>query len=174
MNAAEPSTVLEAEQAAEVAARMEAIRRALAQQVAGQPVPGSHRLARNIAAHVGLGEGAAILQATQQEQRRRQRGRRRQEGSRAAARHAQGTAMPQDSAAPQLRAAFNGVAAVAVAGNIVTVWSWFGTNMLGVGLHSYGFMDSAVMWLVLFVGSQFIIILLAALPGRKPEQRPTG
>ena len=67
-----------------------------------------------------------------------------------------------------------GIAAVAVAGNIVTVWSWFGTNMLGVGLHSYGFMDSAAMWLVLFVGSQIAIISLAALPGRKPEQRPTG
>jgi ABC-type transport system involved in cytochrome c biogenesis permease subunit len=36
-----------------------------------------------------------------------------------------------------------GVAVLAVFGNIVTAWSWFGTNMLGVGLHSYGFVNSA-------------------------------
>ncbi len=32
-----------------------------------------------------------------------------------------------------------GLAVLAVAGNIITSWSWFGTNMLGIGLHSYGF-----------------------------------
>lgn len=57
-----------------------------------------------------------------------------------------------------------GVAALAVGGNIVTAWSWFGVNMLGVGLHSYGFMSGAVLWLGLFVASQFAIILLAYLP----------
>ncbi len=36
-----------------------------------------------------------------------------------------------------------GIAALAVFGNIVTAWSFFGTNMLGIGLHSYGFMDRA-------------------------------
>ncbi len=36
-----------------------------------------------------------------------------------------------------------GLAVLAVLGNIVTSWSWFGTNMLGVGLHSYGFMAGA-------------------------------
>jgi len=57
-----------------------------------------------------------------------------------------------------------GMAMLAVGGNIVTSWSWFGTNMLGVGLHSYGFMDSAVSWLALFVASQVFIIALACLP----------
>ncbi|MCR6656813.1 MAG: hypothetical protein NVV63_13605 [Opitutus sp.] len=32
---------------------------------------------------------------------------------------------------------------LAIFGNIITSWSWFGTNMLGVGLHSYGFTDAA-------------------------------
>src|SRR5262249_51640141 len=32
-----------------------------------------------------------------------------------------------------------GMALLAIAGNIVTAWSWFGTNLLGVGLHAYGF-----------------------------------
>jgi len=37
----------------------------------------------------------------------------------------------------------------------------FGVNMLGIGLHSYGFMDAAFKWLMLFIGSQVAIILLA-------------
>ncbi|MEM0966704.1 MAG: cytochrome c biogenesis protein CcsA [Verrucomicrobiota bacterium] len=57
-----------------------------------------------------------------------------------------------------------GMMVLAVFGNIVTAWSWFGTNMLGVGLHSYGFMDAAFFWLCLFVGSQLAIMGLAAIP----------
>lgn len=67
-----------------------------------------------------------------------------------------------------------GIAAFAVAGNIVTVWSWFGTNMLGVGLHAYGFMDSATMWLVVFVGSQLSIIATAGLPSRRRRETISG
>jgi ABC-type transport system involved in cytochrome c biogenesis permease subunit len=51
-----------------------------------------------------------------------------------------------------------GLAVLAVGGNIVTAWSWFGTNMLGVGLHSYGFMSGAVFWLVAFVVSQAVLM----------------
>ncbi len=57
-----------------------------------------------------------------------------------------------------------GVATLAVGGNIVTAWSWFGTNMLGVGLHSYGFMDSAVFWLIAFCVSQLAIMAIAIVP----------
>jgi hypothetical protein len=56
---------------------------------------------------------------------------------------------------------------LAVFGNVITSWSWFGTNMLGVGLHSYGFMQSAFYWLIAFVASQVLIIALAALPLEK-------
>jgi ABC-type transport system involved in cytochrome c biogenesis permease subunit len=35
-----------------------------------------------------------------------------------------------------------GMAILAVLGNIIVLWSWFGVNMLGVGLHSYGFIAS--------------------------------
>ncbi len=52
----------------------------------------------------------------------------------------------------------------AIGGNIVTSWSWFGVNMLGIGLHSYGFTDSAFKWLMLFVGSQICLIVLGGLP----------
>jgi ABC-type transport system involved in cytochrome c biogenesis permease subunit len=57
-----------------------------------------------------------------------------------------------------------GLMALAVFGNIVTSWSWFGVNMLGVGLHSYGFMDSTFWALICFVASQLIIIAVALIP----------
>ena len=57
-----------------------------------------------------------------------------------------------------------GLMALAVFGNVVTAWSWFGVNMLGVGLHSYGFMDSAFWWLAAFMGTQLLAILLAGMP----------
>jgi ABC-type transport system involved in cytochrome c biogenesis permease subunit len=60
-----------------------------------------------------------------------------------------------------------GLMCLAIAGNIITSWSWFGTNMLGVGLHSYGFMDAAFYWLLAFVFSQLAIIALAQLPLEK-------
>jgi len=52
-----------------------------------------------------------------------------------------------------------GLMQLTLVGNIITAWSWFGTNMLGVGLHSYGFMDSAFLWLITFILSQCALIL---------------
>ncbi|HND63102.1 MAG TPA: cytochrome c biogenesis protein CcsA, partial [Opitutaceae bacterium] len=57
-----------------------------------------------------------------------------------------------------------GLMALAVFGNVVTSWSWFGVNMLGVGLHSYGFMDAAFWWLIVFVATQVGFIAVALLP----------
>jgi ABC-type transport system involved in cytochrome c biogenesis permease subunit len=57
-----------------------------------------------------------------------------------------------------------GIMNLAVFGNIVTSFSWFGVNMLGIGLHSYGFMDAAFKWLMFFVVSQAVIIGLGLLP----------
>ncbi len=57
-----------------------------------------------------------------------------------------------------------GLMCLAVGGNIVTSWSWFGVNMLGVGLHSYGFTEAAFFWLIAFVVSQAVVIGLANLP----------
>ena len=59
-----------------------------------------------------------------------------------------------------------GLAVCGVVGNIVTSWSWFGVNMLGIGLHSYGFMDSAFYWLLAFVVSQLALIAIGSLPLR--------
>jgi ABC-type transport system involved in cytochrome c biogenesis permease subunit len=57
-----------------------------------------------------------------------------------------------------------GLVNCAVFGNIVTTWSWFGVNMLGIGLHSYGFTAAAFQWLMLFVISQLAFIALGLLP----------
>jgi hypothetical protein len=59
-----------------------------------------------------------------------------------------------------------GVMALAVAGNIVTSLSWFGVNMLGIGLHSYGFMDKTFSWLVGFAALQLVFIAIAYWPNR--------
>jgi len=51
-----------------------------------------------------------------------------------------------------------GFALFAIGGNIITAWSWFGTNQLGIGLHSYGFTSGVLMLLAGFVVSQLAII----------------
>jgi len=49
-----------------------------------------------------------------------------------------------------------GIMCMAIGANIITAWSWFGTNLLGVGLHSYGFMEGAFVALYLFIASQLL------------------
>ena len=57
-----------------------------------------------------------------------------------------------------------GLMIMAIFGNIVTSFSWFGVNMLGVGLHSYGFMEKAFPWLCAFIASQLALMAVGAMP----------
>jgi ABC-type transport system involved in cytochrome c biogenesis permease subunit len=57
-----------------------------------------------------------------------------------------------------------GLMVMAIFGNIITSFSWFGVNMLGVGLHSYGFMQKAFPWLVGFMITQLILMAIGGLP----------
>jgi hypothetical protein len=57
-----------------------------------------------------------------------------------------------------------GLALLAIGGNVVTAWSWFGVNELGIGLHSYGFTDGVLLALGTFVLSQLILILAGMAP----------
>ncbi|MCS1407457.1 MAG: Cytochrome c biogenesis protein CcsA [Verrucomicrobia subdivision 3 bacterium] len=59
-----------------------------------------------------------------------------------------------------------GLMNLAVFGNIVTAFSWFGVNLLSIGLHNYGFMEGSFMWIMLFTGSQLAFIILGTLPLR--------
>ncbi len=57
-----------------------------------------------------------------------------------------------------------GLIVMAILGNIVTSFSWFGVNMLGVGLHSYGFMEQMFVGLVAFVFIQLAFAWVGLLP----------
>ena len=57
-----------------------------------------------------------------------------------------------------------GLAVLAIFGNVVTAWSWFGVNELGVGLHSYGFTQGVLLTLLIFVLSQVTIMFIGCLP----------
>jgi ABC-type transport system involved in cytochrome c biogenesis permease subunit len=59
-----------------------------------------------------------------------------------------------------------GIMTMAIFGNVITSLSWFGVNMLGVGLHSYGFMDKAFWALSAFCGSQLLLMAVALAPRR--------
>jgi ABC-type transport system involved in cytochrome c biogenesis permease subunit len=61
--------------------------------------------------------------------------------------------------------------ALVVFGNIVTALSWFGVNMLGIGLHSYGFMDKAFLWLMVFCASQLVVMALTFVPAGALRRR---
>ena len=57
-----------------------------------------------------------------------------------------------------------GIAVLAVVGNMVTGWSWFGTNQLGVGLHAYGFNNTLALGLTTFWIINLSFIGLGLLP----------
>ncbi len=57
-----------------------------------------------------------------------------------------------------------GLMTLSIGGSIITSWSWFGTNMLGVGLHSYGFTDAAFVALSGTAALQLAIIGIGCLP----------
>jgi ABC-type transport system involved in cytochrome c biogenesis permease subunit len=54
-----------------------------------------------------------------------------------------------------------GIAVLSVLGIVVTSWSWFGTNFLGVGLHAYG--GAKVNAMAMLVGIDLIFIAIAGL-----------
>ncbi|HUG90760.1 MAG TPA: cytochrome c biogenesis protein CcsA [Planctomycetaceae bacterium] len=57
-----------------------------------------------------------------------------------------------------------GLAVLAIGGNVITAWSWFGVNELGVGLHSYGFTEGVLLALGVFAVSQVVMMGLGCLP----------
>ncbi len=57
-----------------------------------------------------------------------------------------------------------GTAVLAMFGNIVTAWSWFGVNELKAGLHTYGFTEGRLLALLVFMSLQAIIIAGAMIP----------
>ncbi len=57
-----------------------------------------------------------------------------------------------------------GFSLLAIGGNIITAWSYFGTNQLGIGLHAYGGAELSVLAkLGLFCLSQLVVIVVGFL-----------
>ena len=59
-----------------------------------------------------------------------------------------------------------GTSILAMIGNIVTSWSWFGVNELGAGLHEYGFTEGRLLALVAFITVQLLLIIAFTAIGR--------
>ncbi len=56
-----------------------------------------------------------------------------------------------------------GMAVLTLMGNMITTWSWFGTNQLGVGLHAYGFNNTLATGCMIFWLSQLLFIMLGGI-----------
>ena len=57
-----------------------------------------------------------------------------------------------------------GIAILALVGNCITAWSWFGTNLLGIGLHAYGFMAGAFYGVLGFCALNIVIMGIGLIP----------
>jgi ABC-type transport system involved in cytochrome c biogenesis permease subunit len=57
-----------------------------------------------------------------------------------------------------------GIAILAIVGGMVTGWSWFGTNQLGVGLHAYGFNNKLALGLTIFWITNLAFIAIGLVP----------
>ncbi|MDA1354533.1 MAG: cytochrome c biogenesis protein CcsA [bacterium] len=57
-----------------------------------------------------------------------------------------------------------GLMVMCIFGNMVCSFSWFGVNLLGIGLHSYGFMEKGFLWLSTFWIIQITIACIGLLP----------
>src|SRR5262249_16011813 len=55
-------------------------------------------------------------------------------------------------------------AVLAVFGNMVAAWSWFGTNQLGIALHAYGFDNRLATGCAVFWVSQLVVAALGMVP----------
>lgn len=61
-----------------------------------------------------------------------------------------------------------GTAAGAIVGFVVVMMTWLGVNLLGVGLHSYGFTTAGAIYLFSIMGGETLFLLIAwVLIGRK-------
>lgn len=57
-----------------------------------------------------------------------------------------------------------GIAVLALGGNMITTWSYFGTNQLGVGLHAYGFSNTLAAVCVWMWTINLVLIGMSLLP----------
>jgi hypothetical protein len=51
-----------------------------------------------------------------------------------------------------------GIAALAVLGNVIVLWSWKGVNSMGVGLHAYAGTEDNTMQKIIMVGVAHVAV----------------
>ena len=51
-----------------------------------------------------------------------------------------------------------GLVVLTIIGGVVVAFSWWGVNLLGVGLHSYGFTDGVQKWLTIFYIVEAVVL----------------
>lgn len=56
-----------------------------------------------------------------------------------------------------------GFAMIAIFGNIVTLWSWKGVNVLGVGLHAYSATLDETTTRIMYVGLFHLVVIVIAM-----------
>jgi ABC-type transport system involved in cytochrome c biogenesis permease subunit len=58
-----------------------------------------------------------------------------------------------------------GMAVLALMGNIIVIWSWWGVNMLGVGLHAYSNANpQMLMWVNIGVAAHLVLVAVGLTP----------
>ncbi|MBN2307358.1 MAG: cytochrome c biogenesis protein CcsA [Candidatus Hydrogenedentes bacterium] len=67
-----------------------------------------------------------------------------------------------------------GLGASAVFGGMVIVFSWWGINLLGVGLHSYGFTSGILHSLLAFYAIETVVLLAAGAVGLRMKRCDAG
>ncbi len=66
-----------------------------------------------------------------------------------------------------------GMALLAIVGNMITTWSWFGTNQLGVGLHAYGFNNKLALGCTVTWAVHGLVLLAGLIPWTRIWQSPS-
>ena len=67
-----------------------------------------------------------------------------------------------------------GISVLAIFGSVITAWSWFGVNQMGVGLHAYGATEGRTLALLIFVMSQLALMLIGFMPSTDSRSKPAA
>lgn len=65
-----------------------------------------------------------------------------------------------------------GYSVLAIFGNVITAWSFFGTNELGLGFHAYGFREGMMYWLCVFWATQLLVMGIGVVYAIATKQEP--
>jgi ABC-type transport system involved in cytochrome c biogenesis permease subunit len=64
-----------------------------------------------------------------------------------------------------------GIALAAIFGGMIVAFSWWGVNLLGIGLHSYGFTSGVMRSLLIFYGIEILVLACGAVLWMRGRQQ---